>query len=420
MNEKHFFVMHEGKAFVGTEQAIPGSTQKKISFTSFANLLQWYANETNNGKNIATIWMNSPLRRQYNALVFDPTYTGNPNATKEDPRPFNLYQGFAVEPRPGSCVLWKKHLLEVGCNEDEDLFTYVMDWFAHMVQRPGDKRSGVAIVWKGPKGTGKGTINSPFLQLWGVHGLHLQGPEQLLSHFNSALANKVFIFGDEALLTGNKRAEGKLKGLITEDTTLLEQKYMDPIVIANHMRFTFASNEHSVLPATVDERRFLVIDVPPTRARDYTYFQDIYNELESGGTEALLAELLERKITSNLRDAPKTLGLWNEVISSFPPEDMFFYEQLKEGVLIKEEPTDIMKSLFYHRYKDFCKVQRVTPVTLGTFTSTVKRLCPCVGERKLRVDPGKEKRTWFWSFPALAECRAAFADLSGWGEIVKW
>ena len=53
-----------------------------------------------------------------------------------------------------------------------------------------------------------------------------------------------------------------------------------------------ASNEDWVVPASLESRRFFVLDVSNARANDHTYFAAITDELEHGGYEAMLDELL--------------------------------------------------------------------------------------------------------------------------------
>lgn len=52
-----------------------------------------------------------------------------------------------------------------------------------------------------------------------------------------------------------------------------------------------ASNAAWVVPASGAERRFYVLDVSDEKVGDKKYFADIQDELEQGGSEAMLYEL---------------------------------------------------------------------------------------------------------------------------------
>jgi primase-polymerase (primpol)-like protein len=55
----------------------------------------------------AQIWLRSPLRREYNGIVFSPG--------REVPGMYNLWRGFAVKPAAGNCSLYKQLILEAIC-----------------------------------------------------------------------------------------------------------------------------------------------------------------------------------------------------------------------------------------------------------------------------------------------------------------
>ena len=62
---------------------------------------------------------------------------------------FNTWRGFAVKPTTsGSWALLREHILVNICDGREQVFEYVMAWFAHLVQRP-EIKPGVAFVLYG-------------------------------------------------------------------------------------------------------------------------------------------------------------------------------------------------------------------------------------------------------------------------------
>ena len=101
---------------------------------------------------------------------------------------------------------------------------------ADAIQNPTD-RPGVALVLKGKQGTGKGIFARGFGYLFGNHFLHLFHGSHLTGHFNSHLKDKLMIFADEAVWGGDKKAEGMLKGLITEPSIPIEMKGKDVFTV---------------------------------------------------------------------------------------------------------------------------------------------------------------------------------------------
>ena len=91
------------------------------------------------------------------------------------------------------------------------------------------------------QGTGKGLLTKPLLEIFGQHGTHVNGHANLTQRFNSTVANKMLIFGDEVDLKDIRVAD-KLKGLISESVIQLDGIGIEPDATPNYSRFIFASN----------------------------------------------------------------------------------------------------------------------------------------------------------------------------------
>ena len=103
-------------------------------------------------KPVADVWLHHPKRRQFvGGVIFDPS------GHHARPDMLNLWQGFAVEPRPGSWARLQDHILKIVCAGDTSLRDWLMGWMARLVQRPGEQGE-VAVVMRGIEGCGKGTI----------------------------------------------------------------------------------------------------------------------------------------------------------------------------------------------------------------------------------------------------------------------
>jgi hypothetical protein len=71
-----------------------------------------------------------------------------------------------------------------------------------------------------------------------------------------------------------------------------------------------SSNEAWVVPAGMQSRRFFVLAVSEARMGDHTYFNALHAELDNGGTEAFLHDLLLRPLEQfNIRAVPRTDAL---------------------------------------------------------------------------------------------------------------
>ena len=147
----------------------------------------------------------------------------------------------------------REHIRTVMTSSAE-MFDYVIRWLAWAVQHP-DERAEVALVFKGGKGVGKGTLGNAMCRIFGQHAVHISHAKYLTG-FNAHLRDASFCFADEAYWPGDKAAEGNLKRLITEPTLLIEGKGRDAISVENMLHVMMASNEDWIVPASQGERRW--------------------------------------------------------------------------------------------------------------------------------------------------------------------
>ena len=253
-------------------------------------------------RQLADLWMAHPQRREYRRIGVYPL-NDQPADT------LNMWSGWAVQPdRSKSCELWLNHIRHVICNGDHTIFEWVMDWMADAVQDPRNLK-GTAIILRGVEGCGKGAFADTFGSLFGKHYNHLIDSERLTGRFNSFLNDNIVVYADEVLWPGDRKAANILKGLVSERRLHIEAKGVDTIEVDNMNRVIIASNETWIVPAGPQSRRWLVLNVSPAVAKNRPYFTKLFKELENGGKEAILAMLMDRKITSDLRLAPTTKGL---------------------------------------------------------------------------------------------------------------
>lgn len=415
-----------GKCRVAEEQedVINGRQRSRLTLQSFQDFRNRFMHRRveigeRNGQPVFQTegewWLKHPRRRQYERLVFDPS-------REEVPGAYNLWRGFACEPRPGSCELYLRHLRENLCRGDEALYGYLMGWMATLVQRPA-RPGQVAVVLRGKRGTGKGFFVQQLGALFGRHFLHVSHASHLVGNFNSHLRDALLVFADEAFYAGDKKHESVLKTLITEDQITIEAKGVDAESCPNYVHLVLASNEQWVVPAGADERRFFVLEVGDEHKQDAAYFRQIADQMRSGGREALLHHLMTYDLEGyEVRDVPQTVALADQKMFSLSADEAWWYEKLRDGVLLPEAsdpwPRTVMKTTLHTDYVEYARAYNVTrrtnPVSLGKF---LKRVCPGITSFQGRQG---QKRPYFYQMPPLQECRAAWDALHGaadWPEV---
>lgn len=428
INREYAVVLVGSKAVVMQERP-DGPIENRLRLLTIDGFNHWLANTYTEviaggkikGMTWAKRWFSDRRRRQYVGIEFFP----NPDAAPCTEGYLNLWRGFSVEPREGgSYAIFRDHLLNNVCDGDADLFRWVFGWFAHMVQRPRE-RIGTALVMRGKMGTGKTKIGEVMGSLILAHYFAVDEPRYVTGQFNAHMASCLLLQAEEAVWAGDKAAEGRLKGLVTSKFQMIEAKGIDPIRLDNFVRLIMTSNEDWVVPAGKDERRFCVLDINPRCAQNTGYFQEMDEQLDAGGREALLHDLLRFDLsTVDLRRIPRTRALLEQKIRSLDSVESWLFERLFSGTTtaagdrwLREIPV---ATLFddYIAQADKVGVRRKSEQI--AFGIKLAKLIPGLTKSRPFVDlsPGAIRRTWCYVLPPLAECRAAFA--AELGQEVDW
>lgn len=263
-----------------------------------------------------------------------------------------------------------------------------------------------------------------FGRIFGRHYLAVSNAKHLVGQFNAHLRDCVLLFGDEAFWAGDKAHESVLKALITEDTIMIEQKTIDVEPASNFVHLIMASNEQWVVPASYDERRFLVLDVSAAHMQDTKYFGEIDADLKGGGLSHLLHALQTRDLSNfNVRTVPNTEALLDQKVHSMTSNEEWWFRKLSDGVLAPMHTgweSPITKDALIDDYLTYA--QRLGQGKRASSTALSKFLERCVpglhsfhATHRGRDDNGDPVigRALFWQFPSLDACREEFGKKCG-------
>ena len=411
INNKHAAISVGGKSLIlNFNETDPARGFKKFDFSTYEDFNKRYLpmhGKTINKKGEFTndkftkIWLNSNYRKDFpNGLVFSQT---------EIEGAYNIWQGFANTPMlSGDWSLYQDHIKKVVCKNKPELYNYVFAWMANIVQN-FNKRPGVALVLRGERGTGKSVFADIFGKIFGGHYITVTNKKHLVGNFNNHLCDKVLVFADEAIYSGDKEGNEILKTLITGNTLTIEKKGIDAIVVPNNISLIIAGNNNELVNAGTSERRYLVLELSDIHKQDHEYFENMFKQMNNGGYAKMLHDLQSYDIRdTNLRCVPKTPELFDQLLGAWhdKPVQKFVFECLTENIDFEEEQK-INTNVLYDKFLEWVKINKQKVVDKSNFQKTFNKFYGS----KITTKGGNKVK--FAVLPSVEESRKHFENVIG-------
>lgn len=247
---------------------------------------------------------------------------------------FNLYRApTIVKGDSRQAGRWLDHIRFVYPDEAEHL----VRWFAHRVQRPGEKINH-AIVLGGSQGVGKDTLLEPVKYAVGPWNFQEVSPQNLLGRFNGFVKSVILRVSEARDLGDVDRFafydHMKTYTAAPPDVLRVDEKNLREYVVPNVQGVIITTNHKAdgiYLPA--DDRRHYV--AWSERNRDdfsLSYWTDLWDWFGAGGNGHVAAYLSELDLSGFNPKAPppKTAAFWSIVDASRSPEDAELADALEK------------------------------------------------------------------------------------------
>lgn len=250
--------------------------------------------------------------------------TGGWTAHKGE-RVFNLYRPPVVPPGDTADVApWLEHIQAIYPTE----WLHIVTWFAHRVQRPGEKLNH-ALVLGGAQGIGKDSILEPLKLGVGAWNCQEISPGQMLGRFNG-WAKSVIVRVSEARDLGDTDRfafydHAKTYIAAPPDVIRVDEKNLREHYVVNVMGVIITTNHKTdgiYLPE--DDRRHYVAWSDATK-EDFSedYWRRLWSWYGRGGLANVVAYLRNLDLSGFDPKAPppKTAAFWAIVAAGQAPED---------------------------------------------------------------------------------------------------
>ncbi len=306
----------------------------------------------------------------------------------------------------------KTFLLDVICAGESEMYEYVMNYLAHMLQKP-EVKPGVAIILLGGQGVGKGTFFRLLTAIWKGSTLVVQDIDQVVGKFNSALERSYVVCMDEAMFRGDRKASEKLKALVTEPIIRIEEKYEPSRTIKSFHRFFAASNNDHFGQVDSDDRRYVFLRVPDHKRCDHEYFSQLHDDLNDEKVmSAFVHELRLRDLSRvNIFARPISEEHISQRIQSLHGFARFWHD-----LLVREEVgrdgSFISTNALIKEYNDYnSREVRFAPLQSNELSMQLAKMCPSATKDRTSLTQGFSQRGY--DLPPLHVCRSEFEAYMG-------
>lgn len=253
---------------------------------------------------------------------------------------------------------------EVICDNNEDVYKYVLGWIATMLQNPG-KKNETALILKGLQGIGKNRFTDVLCELTsGYSERNITDIQELTGSFNSVVENKMLLILNELRNFGEDRMVNfnSLKSIITDDTIRINEKNQPRRTAENVANFIFVSNNSYPVKIELGDRRYVVLQCNGKYKGQFEFFKQLVNSFTNEFYDNLLTFFVKYDIsTFNVRELPMTEAKEDLIEASRNPLDIWIcehYNQLCTGMLCTDaltcKPSEMKERTFQLQIKDKC------------------------------------------------------------------
>ena len=182
-------------------------------------------------------------------------------------------------------------------NNDQDSIDHLLNFVAHLVQRPAERVNHAILITSEAKGIGKSTLGTIIQKLVGIRNGGMAQSKDLKSQFDGWLMGKLVVQVDEVYEYGNWDLSNKIKPLITEPTISVNVKYGPQLNIKNFARFIMFSNHTAPIDLEEGDRRYFVFN-SEAQPRDTDYYDALNKCISSiDGMNGIYTWLMQRDIS---------------------------------------------------------------------------------------------------------------------------
>jgi len=347
----------------------------------FANVE--FVNEKGDKVPFINWWLRQMDRRQYDKMECLPPPCHVPKNV------YNLWKGFGIEEveydETVDTSMIKEHFYNIAGN-DETVREYLLNYFAHKIQKPAIKLEVCLILYTHLEGAGKGLFAEELMQSFlGKYETEyftvIEDIKEINARFNN-IPEKILGVVNEVEAKDTFGLVDKLKGFITNKVF---NKELKGCTMERGLRalcdLIITTNNDNCMKVSESDRRFVIIECNEEVIGDYEYFGKIWNAYKDKRVIRAFYEELKNRDISNFipqRDRPRTKIYEEFASSSISPVRSFWGEQFINwkddgGEPIEKPKLNDMWTKFL-KYFERCFPSRSHSYSIKTFSRESRKI----------------------------------------------
>lgn len=243
------------------------------------------------GNILNKVWNSRNFVRKFESLTYLPKGAEMPDGERGGR--YNIWRPSGVRPSPGDVSWFLEHMAYIVPDDRER--AAVLDYLAHLVQRPEEKVH-FALLVRGVEGTGKSAIGEIMLRIIGAGNVTKPKNDELLEKWTGWQEGAQLAIIEELMTMGRLEVSNRLKPVITDPTLRIEEKYQTTYTIDNHLNLLCFTNHRDALKLAAGDRRWFVV-FSPAKPLDDVYYSRLFENIYGGGAAHVAHWLMSRDIS---------------------------------------------------------------------------------------------------------------------------
>jgi hypothetical protein len=314
---------------------------------------------------------------------------------KQDTDIFNLFEGFrfGYEQRTQVPELIKPfidHVINVFGGRDPQMGKTVLQWFAHIVQKPTLK--SYALLIQGGQGSGKSLVYEIFKKCLGSsYAIQFTKMSDLTQTHNNIVRGRLLVNLNEATNFPSIENVNILKGFITDEELLINPKCCPLYYVSNFARVLITTNCEFAIRLDPGDRRYLCLRSNDEFVGNIDYFNTIINLMQD---EAFIKELFlyfaNLDISDFVHNKPPMTQYKRQLINSQMPDIYYFMQDLIEGeigsVEFENGEAFVTKELLFTGYRGYCERNNIRAMGIKDFLRDIQGQKFNIEQRRRLID----------------------------------